>query len=61
MCPVCRAYVHHGFGYNDITCSLKHEAKCDGAKKLRELPKSQPKPAAGSNGKHVAPKKKGVK
>lgn len=36
ICPYCSAYVHHGYGAYNGTCSLLHEQKCEGARKSRE-------------------------
>jgi hypothetical protein len=40
MCPVCRALVCQAFGWNGRTCSLRHEARCAGARESRTSLKS---------------------
>lgn len=37
MCPSCKKHVHQDFGYNGPNCSGRHEGKCDGARKSREI------------------------
>jgi hypothetical protein len=43
MCPGCLAYVHQGFGYIGLPCSLNHESRCAKARESRE---PSPKPLA---------------
>lgn len=69
MCPACHGYVHQDYGYNGLNCSGRHEGKCEGARKFRNLdPKPIPLITAdtsdyiidvkvGRNRKNVSPKK----
>jgi hypothetical protein len=52
MCPYCRMFVHHDFGYNGLACSQKHEARCSGARWSREPEK---KPLKGVIDERVTP------
>jgi hypothetical protein len=36
-CPVCRKYVHPGYGYQNDGCSQKHEGLC-----RKPLPETEP-------------------
>ena len=55
MCPYCRVYVHHGYGYGK-SCALLHESVCREARQSREPDPKPPVQAlpAPKNGVHAA-------